>query len=165
MESILFIGLIMFGLIGGFAALTYLIYGLVKKDRTSTKTGLLLLLLPGLSFGTIYWWYEIHKPAHNQQLQIEYSGTYRARLPSYMEEPKDSAGLKCYQLTLLPNGTFELDNTPGLSFWGSGTWETGWIDGQFVLYDHHNNLIATGLPSSNQIEIHGITFHQSAPCN
>lgn len=164
LESLLFLGLSISGLIGAFAALTYLIYGLFKKDHSSTRTGLLLLLLPGLCFGLIYWWYEIHNPAYDQQLQVEYSGTYTALLPAFLTEPDDSLGLNCYQLTLFSDGTFELDNTPGLSYWGTGTWETGYIDGQFVFYDLKERMIATGMPSGNQITIDQVTFHGSSPC-
>ena len=163
MEFFLLIGVIGAGGLGLMLALAFLIPGLVKKRRESIRTGSLLILLPGLCGGIIYWWYGVEGPRTNRQTQMQVSGTYVAWIP---DNPTNAEEIvqNCYQLTLFPDGTYELDNTPEISHWGSGTWETGWIDGQYLLYGPKETIIATGMPSENHINIGQVTFDKSSPC-
>ncbi|HCS20064.1 MAG TPA: hypothetical protein DIW47_05795 [Bacteroidetes bacterium] len=163
MEGILLIGLISVGGLGLLTALAFLFHGFVKKRSENVKTGFLLLILPGICAAIIFWWYGAIVPEGKQRTQMQLSGTYVAVIP---EDGTDTEEMLtgCYKLTLFPDGCFKLDDTPGLSYSGSGTWDTEWIDGQFVLYAPEKTIIATGMPSDYEITINGVIFRKSAPC-
>ena len=118
------------------------------------KTGLSIAIVPLSLYVLTYWFYEIHIPKMNKQIEKVYAGTYVMVWPS-ISEYTNSAYTQIPQLVLNTDNTFLLDKNKYITFHGQGTWRAGATeDGHFEFRDNKDSIIFWAEPSGgSKLEI------------
>ena len=149
LESIL---LIIFFIIGGLAALLalfFFIVAIVRHSKSMFKIGLAITIVPLFLFGVIFWYYDIHIPILNWQIEKSYAGKYVMIPEGDPYHPSYIYGSNP-RLILNRDGSFHLDSNHFSRFSGRGTWRSGATDdGQFEFRDNRNAIVFRANPSNN----------------
>lgn len=154
--------LIIFFIIGGLTALLALFFfvlAIARKSKRMFKIGLGIAVVPLSFYALTLWFYDIHIPKQNKQVEKVYAGTYVMVWPSTSENFA-SADAQPPQLTLNTDNTFHLDKNKFIRFYGHGTWRAGATeDGHFEFKDKSNSVIFWAEPSGGNrlgIDIEGL---------
>jgi hypothetical protein len=135
-EGILFV---IFSIVGGLsalAALFFFIVSLVRQSKTMFKLGLAICIVPVSIYGLIFWYYDIHIPRLNRQMEQRYAGTYTMNVSN-----SDTNVNTEVSLVLNRDNTFRLDKNNLINFIGDGKWKAGATDdGQFEFRDNKNSI-------------------------
>ncbi len=145
--------LIIFFIVGGLAALLaifFFVIALVRQSKAMLLFGLFTSAIPLSLYGLTYWYYDVHIPGLNRELELEYVGTYHSQSP-----------VNSIIFVLKSDSTFEMKENKYFHFSGKGSWQAGATDdGQFE-FKNGNSLLFWASPlSSGRIEIQkdGIDF-------
>lgn len=139
--DLFFMTLLFIGLVAAIPATILIITGLIKKVRTTVFIGLFISIIPVVCIGLFCWFYYIYIPDTKTQNISEFSGKYQVELTNSYNKNKEKFDKNTYNMTLEADMTFKLDSTPGLDFWGTGTWDTDGADGQFRFFDSTGKLL------------------------
>jgi|GEM_PF-4058577 len=142
--------LIIFFIIGGLTALLTLFFfviAIVRQSKRMFKIGLAIAIVPLSLYALTYWFYDIHIPKQNKQVEKIYAGTYVMISPSTSGNA-NAAYKQPPQLILNTDNTFLLDKNKYITFHGQGTWRAGATeDGHFEFRDNQNSIVFWAEPS------------------